>query len=505
MELNEETNSAHILVIDDNDDALELFTYRFREWFKIDTAEGAREGLDKLGANKFDVVITDYEMPGINGIELLKKVKEKHPDLPVIFYTGQGNEDVAREAFILGASDYFTKELRGFIHTEKIKNSIEKAIEIRKVEREKRKTEEKYRNLVELSPDPIVILQDTRFVFVNSAFINLFGFTHREVKNGLSAFQLAPPDNVDDMKRRVGDFLASEELPGNYGMVLLGKDGRKIDCEISVTRIDYREKPAALLIIRDVTERKKEELRIRTYREQLSLLGANGLSKKEKSGESSTSPDDDNPHLVDGKYTIKDLIDVDYLRQVMDKFSQATGFTTGFVSYPDQEILFGTGWRDICTKFHRINSQSVMSCKKSNMELSQGLRQLKQINISHCENGLVDGATPIIVKGKFIAYLATGQLMFKQPDLDFFQKQAEKFGYDVNAYMKALQEVPVVEEERMKRVLIFLGEMATLVAELGLMNLRARENAMLLAEEIARCKEIEERLKLVATINSKLI
>ena len=61
----------------------------------------------------------------------------------------------------------------------------------------------------------------------------------------------------------------------------------------------------------------------------------------------------ENPHLVDGKYSIKDLVDIESLRKTLEKFSLATGFTTEFVEYPSQEILIGTGWRDICTKYHR--------------------------------------------------------------------------------------------------------------------------------------------------------
>ena len=49
------------------------------------------------------------------------------------------------------------------------------------------------------------------------------------------------------------------------------------------------------------------------------------------------------PHLVDGKYSIKDLIDIQHLRGVLEKFSNATGFTTGLVSYPEQEPLIRYG------------------------------------------------------------------------------------------------------------------------------------------------------------------
>lgn len=123
----------------------------------------------------------------------------------------------------------------------------------------------------------------------------------------------------------------------------------------------------------------------------------------------------ENSHLINGKYSIRDLIDIESLRKTLEKFSLATGFTTGFLEYPSQEILVATGWRDICTKFHRVFPESAKHCKESNIYLTKQLKDLKELNIKPCENGLVDGATPIVIKGKYIAYLATGQVLFEKP------------------------------------------------------------------------------------------
>ena len=80
-------------------------------------------------------------------------------------------------------------------------------------------------------------------------------------------------------------------------------------------------------------------------------------------------------HLVDEKYAFVDLVDINYLRSILEKFSAATGFTTGLVSYPDQALLIGTGWRDICVKFHRACAASEVVCRESNVALTQRLRK----------------------------------------------------------------------------------------------------------------------------------
>ncbi|MCK5682847.1 PAS domain S-box protein [bacterium] len=180
-------------------------------------------------------------------------------------------------------------------------------------------------------------------------------------------------------------------------------------------------------------------------------------------------------HLVDGKYSFRDLVDLEQLQNLFESFSQASGYTTGLVSFPDQELLFGTGWRDICTKFHRVFPNSEIYCKKSNMMLTSCLKEHKMLNICHCESGLVDGATPIIIRGVHVANLATGQILFKEPDIEYFRKQGEEYGYDVEAYLEALKEVPVVSEEAFKKVMTFLSEMAVMLAEQGLAKLQKQE------------------------------
>ncbi|MGB2689154.1 MAG: PocR ligand-binding domain-containing protein [Desulfobacterales bacterium] len=200
------------------------------------------------------------------------------------------------------------------------------------------------------------------------------------------------------------------------------------------------------------------------------------------------------PDLVNGKYSIKDLIDIQHFRGVLEKFSKATGFTTGLVSYPEQETLIGTGWRDICTKYHRVFPESEKHCKKSNRSLTSQLKELKELNVRPCKNGLVEGATPIIIKGKHIASLLTGQILFKKPDIERFRRQGESYGYDIDAYLDALNKVPIVTEKQFKSALSFLGEIAVMIGELGLINLKLKESTWGLEREIIERKQVKMKL-----------
>ncbi len=199
--------------------------------------------------------------------------------------------------------------------------------------------------------------------------------------------------------------------------------------------------------------------------------------------------------LIDGKYAISDVLDLKKLQLIFEKFTQATGFTIGFLDHPNLNVLSATGWRDICTQFHRGCALSAEYCTKSNRHLLDQLNVPGQVVIEECGNGMVDCAMPIIIKGKHIASLATGQLFLHPPDLERFKRQAASYGYDEKKYLEAVKEVPVISEERLRNMTGLLGDIASLISELGYNNLLMKEEAERLENEITQRKKAEIALR----------
>jgi len=199
--------------------------------------------------------------------------------------------------------------------------------------------------------------------------------------------------------------------------------------------------------------------------------------------------------LVYRRYSIKDLVDIDKLRQIFERFSLVTEFTVGLVEYPTQEILIATGWRDVCTKYHRAFPKSLQGCRESNSSLSKQLRELKELSISKCKHGLIAGATPIVIHGEYLAFVVTSQVFFEEPDIDRFKRQAELYGYELDRYLEEVRKVPVVSEAQFTEVLSFLSELAIGVAEQGLRNMELEESHRELEREIASRKSIEQALR----------
>jgi DNA-binding response OmpR family regulator/anti-sigma regulatory factor (Ser/Thr protein kinase) len=132
----------NVLVVDDNEDFAELLATglsKVDNRMKIHTVSDADTALTIIETSVVDCVIADYSMPDLTGIQLLRVVRETHPTLPYILYTGKGDEKIASKAITLGATDYLTKSTGGE-HYEHIATMVRAAVRKHHVERlEKRR------------------------------------------------------------------------------------------------------------------------------------------------------------------------------------------------------------------------------------------------------------------------------------------------------------------------------------------------------------------------------
>jgi two-component system, response regulator, stage 0 sporulation protein F len=109
--------SVSILVVDDEPDVAELFRQRFRRETRQGTyvlhyAASGEEALDKLGSGiepTLIVILSDINMPGMDGLELLAAIKQRRPDLPVMMVTAYGDDERRRRASELGAAEFIAK------------------------------------------------------------------------------------------------------------------------------------------------------------------------------------------------------------------------------------------------------------------------------------------------------------------------------------------------------------------------------------------------------------
>jgi CheY-like chemotaxis protein len=109
--------SVSILVVDDEPDVPDLFRQRFRRearqgQYVLHFAASGKEALDQLADEiepQLIVILSDINMPGMDGLELLREVKQRHPHLPVMMVTAYGDDERRRRAAEFGAAEFITK------------------------------------------------------------------------------------------------------------------------------------------------------------------------------------------------------------------------------------------------------------------------------------------------------------------------------------------------------------------------------------------------------------
>ena len=122
--------AIRVLHVDDDpglSEVTERFLERADDRITVESAADVEEGL-RLLDDDVDCVVSDYEMPGRNGVEFLRAVREEYPDLPFILFTGKGGEAVASDAISAGVTDYLRKQ-SGTDHYELLANRVADAVE----------------------------------------------------------------------------------------------------------------------------------------------------------------------------------------------------------------------------------------------------------------------------------------------------------------------------------------------------------------------------------------
>jgi PAS domain S-box-containing protein len=146
--------------------------------------------------------------------------------------------------------------------------------ELKQTQERLRESEEKYRTLVEQANDGIAILQDRLLKYANPRTAKIIGYTADEI-TGTPFTEYIHPDELPNVVNHYKRRMAGEEVPSKYESIILHKDGHEVFIEINANLITYQGKPADLVIVRDITERKLAEEALRRSEERYRSLVEN--------------------------------------------------------------------------------------------------------------------------------------------------------------------------------------------------------------------------------------
>lgn len=202
------SDRIRVLHVDDEPDFVDLsasYLERENSRLTVETATSPDDGLDQL-SDELDCIISDYDMPGMNGIEFLEAVRTEYPDLPFILFTGKGSESVAGDAISAGITDYLQKET-GVEQYTVLANRAQNAVsqyraQRRAAQRKRDLTHERDRLAAAFDavPHPLVHVRidDEPIVLrVNDAFEAVFGLDRTAVRGTSLDDQIVPESDAD--------------------------------------------------------------------------------------------------------------------------------------------------------------------------------------------------------------------------------------------------------------------------------------------------------------------
>ncbi|MEZ5065304.1 MAG: hybrid sensor histidine kinase/response regulator [bacterium] len=197
-----------ILVIDDEENIRStLEEFLSMNGYEVDTAENGAQGLDLLGRNAYDVVLSDLKMPGIDGIAVIEWVRETNPGLPVLVMSGHATVESTIRALRLGAYDYLLKPFG----LDEIERTIENCLDKRRLERRNTELTEANERLreVERIKDDLLATVSHEFRTPLTAlrgFLNLMEYTGLD---NLRSDQLHALDAIGDNVERLDSMIAN--------------------------------------------------------------------------------------------------------------------------------------------------------------------------------------------------------------------------------------------------------------------------------------------------------
>ena len=247
-----------LLVEDSPSDALIVEN----ELTKTDGAQFCVVHLDQLNAalarlreQHFDVVLLDLNLPDSEGFETFLRLHGEASEVPIVVLSGRDDEELAFKAVQAGAQDYLVK---GRMGEEVLQRSIRYAIERQRADRTLAESEERYRLLIERSPDAYLVHCDGEVVFANAASLKLFGATHQDQLLGRSFLETVSPTFHGIICKR---FQNAQTNGSNPPIEVLGTrlDGTAVAVQGTSNAFLYEGRPAVQVVLHDITERKRTE------------------------------------------------------------------------------------------------------------------------------------------------------------------------------------------------------------------------------------------------------
>jgi diguanylate cyclase (GGDEF)-like protein/PAS domain S-box-containing protein len=220
---------------------------------RVDHAETLAGAIEALGAFAYDAILLDLGLSDSDGIDAVRVLRAKFPDVAIIVLTGRDEEALGLAALASGAQDMLVK---GSFEADVLARSLHYAIERHRLQIGLRQSAEEHRTLFENNPFPVWVHDalTLRFLAVNAAAMRDYGYTREEFLK-MTVLDLHPSD---DASRVIAAIEAGRGAPPVVEEWRHRRNGGFLfDVEVNAQEIDFRGRPARIALARDITVRRR--------------------------------------------------------------------------------------------------------------------------------------------------------------------------------------------------------------------------------------------------------
>lgn len=268
--------SMKVLIVDDEPEALEqvrLFLGRFKPEFDLLTTSSVNEALDIVEREEVEVIVSDYQMPHINGLDFLRILrKERNIQTPFVMFTGRGREEIAIRALNLGANHYLQKGGDVPSLYELLGQVIQQGANHFRSEREFKINVDRFRKSFEAIPDPAFLVNKEMVIEqVNKRALELLGYDREDIV-GLKATDVSffPPATVDLVQKKWDERTSGSSVDPYLIQVNTKQRTSWVEITAGVFGEDTFE--GLIIVARDLTDQLKAEEELRKSDERYRLL-----------------------------------------------------------------------------------------------------------------------------------------------------------------------------------------------------------------------------------------